>query len=200
MKADWVSLKVDATQTGIWYKINRSHPGIHLRTILGGIVEFADTFTGQLVTETMLVKDVNDGEEYVGKTADFLARISPNKAYLSIPTRPPAEKWVQPPQEDILNRAYQILSERVDCAEYLIGYEGNEFTTSGNVVNDLLSTTAVHPMREDAVQELLDKTNESWSIIERLISQHDLVKVEYQGQAFFMKSLRSSTPPHEIAV
>lgn len=191
MKADWVSLKVDATQIGIWYKMNRAHPGLYLRTILDGIVEFSEAFKGQLVTETMLVKDVNDSEEHIGKTADFLARIGPTKAYLSIPTRPPAEHWVQPPREEIINRAYQILSERVDCSEYLIGYEGNEFTTTGNVVEDLLSTTSVHPMRKDAVEELLAKVEEDWSIINRLVSQGDLVEVDYQGQAFFMKSLRS---------
>jgi wyosine [tRNA(Phe)-imidazoG37] synthetase (radical SAM superfamily) len=200
MKADWVSLKVDATQIGIWRKMNRSHPGLYLRTILDGIVEFAEKFKGQLVTETMLVKDVNDSEEYIRKTADFVARIGPSKAYLSIPTRPPAEKWVQPPREEIINRAYQILCEWVDCAEYLIGYEGNEFTTSGNVVDDLLTTTAVHPMRKDAVEELLARAEEDWSTINKLVSQGDLVEVEYQGQTFFMKSLRSRTGSQAIAV
>jgi len=192
MKADWVSLKVDTTQIGIWCKMNRSHPGLNVRTILDGIVEFAETFKGELVTETMLVKDVNDSEEQIGKTAEFLAHIGPTKAYLSIPTRPPAEQWVQPPREEIMNRAYQILSEQVDCTEYLVGYEGNEFTTSGNVVDDLLSTTAVHPMRTDAVEALLAKSEDDWSTIDRLVAQGDLAEVEYQGQTFLMRSFRSS--------
>ena len=199
MKADWVSLKVDATQLGIWCKINRSHPGLYLRTILDGIVKFAEVFKGQLVTETMLVKDVNDSEDHIRKTADFLARIEPSKAYLSIPTRPPAEEWVHPPREEIINRAYQILSERVEC-EYLIGYEGAEFTTTGNVVADLLSTTAVHPMRKDAVEELLAKTGEDWSIIDGLVLQGDIVELEYEGHTFFMKRLRSRTESPAIAV
>jgi wyosine [tRNA(Phe)-imidazoG37] synthetase (radical SAM superfamily) len=164
------------------------------------MVEFAEMFKGQLVTETMLVKDVNDGEEHIRKTADVLSKLKPDRAYLSIPTRPPAERWVQPPREEIVNRAYQILSERVDCVEYLIGYEGNEFTTTGNVVDDLLSTTAVHPMRKDAVQELLAESDEDWSIINRLVSQGDLAEVSYQGQTFFIKSLRSGMQSHAIAM
>ena|GEM_PF-5131990 len=32
-------------------------------------------------------------------------------AYVSIPTRPPAVKWVQPPGEEVINQAYQILNE-----------------------------------------------------------------------------------------
>jgi len=191
MKADWVSLKVDATQIGTWYKMNRSHPGLCLRTILAGIVEFAETFEGQLVTETMLVRDVNDSEEHLRRTADFLAGIEPSMAYLSIPTRPPAETWAQPPREEIINRAYQILSERVDRTEYLIGYEGNEFTTTGNVVADLLGTTAVHPMRMDAVEELLTKSEDDWSLIDNLVSHGELAEVEYQGQTFLMRNVRN---------
>lgn len=34
--------------------------------------------------------------------------------------------------------------------EDLIGYEGNAFAFTGDVEEDLLSITAVHPMREDA--------------------------------------------------
>ncbi len=45
----------------------------------------------------MLVKDINDSIYYIEKIADFLGQLKPNKAYLSIPIRPPAEKWVQPP-------------------------------------------------------------------------------------------------------
>ena len=38
---------------------------------------------------------------------------------------------------------------------YLIGYEGNAFAFAGNVEEDLLSISAVHPMREKAVSEFL---------------------------------------------
>ena len=106
---------------------------------------------GELVTETMLVEGVNDGAEHSGELPSFLARLKPATAYLAVPTRPPAEEWVQSPEEEVINRAYQILDEKVDRVEYLIGYEGNAFAFTGNVEEDLLSITAVHPMREDAV-------------------------------------------------
>jgi len=50
------------------------------------------------VTETMLVEGVNDEVDHLIEIADFLDRLAPARAYLSIPTRPPAEAWVQPPQ------------------------------------------------------------------------------------------------------
>ena len=64
--------------------------------------------------------------------------------------------------------AYQVFSERLSGVEYLIGYEGNAFASTGNVKNDLLGITSVHPMREEVVIEFLEKTGNDWAVIERL--------------------------------
>ncbi len=103
----------------------------------------------------MLVAGINDGGDHVGKVAKFLSQLRPAIAYLSVPVRLPMEKWVKRPVEEIINRAYHILSEKVGCVECLIGYEGNAFTFTGNVEEDLLSITAVHPLREEAVKDFL---------------------------------------------
>lgn len=97
MKADWVSLKVDATREDIWRRVNRPHRTLQLALILDGMLEFAMAYSGELATETMLVEGISDSDDHLRAVADFLARLRPATAYLSIPTRPPAEKWVQPP-------------------------------------------------------------------------------------------------------
>ena len=191
MKADWVSLKVDAVREEVWRRINQAHHALRLSSILDGMLEFAKAYNGELVTETMLVKDFNDSDALVGEVADFLARLRPAHAYLSIPTRPPAEEWVQPPGEEAINRAYQIFSSRVDHVEYLIGYEGNAFAFTGNVEEDLLSITAVHPMREEAVREFLARAAADWSVIQRLIAQGCLIETEYEGRKFYMRRLHA---------
>ena len=71
MKADWVSLKIDSVIENIWRKINRPHGLLDLQKILHGIEEFAASFRGILVTETMLVKGVNDNRESLSKTAQI---------------------------------------------------------------------------------------------------------------------------------
>ncbi len=189
-KADWASLKVDSTRDDVWRRVNRPHGALRLASILDGMIEFGKAFTGELVTETMLVRDVNDGDGAVREVADFLALLRPSTAYLSIPTRPPAEAWVQPPREDAINRAYQVFSEKIDRAEYLIGYEGTSFAFTGNVREDLLSITSVHPMREDAVEEFLRRAQADWALIDGLIDQGRLVDVEYEGKTFYMRRLR----------
>jgi len=190
MEADWVSLKVDSTREEIWRRVNRPHRTLQLASILDGMLEFAKVYRGELATETMLVEGVNDRDDHIGEIADFLARLRPATAYLSIPTRPPAERWVQPPGEEVINRAYQILSERVDQVEYLIGYEGNAFAFTGNVEEDLLSITAVHPMREEAVGEFLSRARADWPIVYELIEENQLVETEYGGKRFYMRKLR----------
>jgi len=189
MKADWVSLKVDSTREEIWHRIDRPHRTLQLTSVLDGMLEFADAFQGELVTETMLVDGINDSDEHVQDIADFLARLWPVRAYVSIPTRPPAEEWVRVPDEKAINRAYQILSSRVEQVEYLIGYEGNAFAFTGDAEEDLLSITAVHPMREEAVSEFLARAEVGWSVVHRLIAQGQLIEMEYEGSTFYMRKL-----------
>jgi wyosine [tRNA(Phe)-imidazoG37] synthetase (radical SAM superfamily) len=191
MKADWVSLKVDSTREEVWHKIDRPHGTLQLASILDGMLDFAETYGGELVTETMLVGGINDGEDCIEDVADFLACLQPARAYLSIPTRPPAEEWVQPPGEEAINRAYQILSGKVDQVEYLIGYEGNAFAFTGDVEEDLLSITAVHPMREDAVSKFLERAGADWPVVRGLIAKRQLIEMEYGGRKFYMRKLHA---------
>ncbi len=189
LSADWVSLKVDAATEAVWKRINRPHKGLSLAAIRRGISEFAREFRGTLVTETMMVAGVNDAPEEVAAVAAFLAGIGPAIAYISVPTRPPAEPWVEPPAEEALLRAYQIFTELLPRAELLIGYEGEAFAASGDPVADILSISAVHPLREDALRELLAREGADWSVVERLLGEGKLVELAYRGRRFYLRRL-----------
>jgi wyosine [tRNA(Phe)-imidazoG37] synthetase (radical SAM superfamily) len=189
-KADWVSLKVDSTRADAWRQVDRPHGSLVLDSILEGVSEFAASFGGRLVTETMLVRGINDSRAHLEEVAEFVSQVHPSVAYLSIPTRPPAQDWVQAPAEEDLNQAYQIFSERLDGVEYLIGYEGDSFAFTGGAAEDLLSITAVHPMRRDAVRALLSKAGADWSVVEGLVRGGLLVETEYAGEAFYIRRFR----------
>jgi len=186
-KADWVSLKIDAVQEVAWRRINRPHKAIPLPAVLDGIRAFAKAFPGKLVSETMLVRGVNDGESGLEEVADFLYEVQPQVAYLSIPTRPPAEREVRGPDEEALNRAYQILADKVRRVECLVGYEGDDFALTGEIDKDLLSITAVHPMREGAISTLLSRVGYSWEVVDRLVARGDLARTTYNGQVFYLR-------------
>lgn len=193
LKANFVSLKVDAVSETLWRKINRPHKSLKLKMILEGVREFAEEFKGIIVSETMLIDGINYENEFE-RTAEFLRELKKlNKAYIAIPTRPPTEKWVKPAKEEVVNAAFQVFSEKLgfDRVEYLIGYEGNAFAFTGNVEEDLLSITAVHPMRKEAVEEFLKKAGSNWCVIERLLGEDKLVELEYDGNKYYMRKLPS---------
>ena len=193
--ADWVSVKVDAVREEVWRKIDRPHKSLMLTRVLDGIRAFAKDFAGRLVTETMLVRGINDDAGGLGDLAEFLGSIELDTAYLSIPTRPPAEAGVRVPDEGSLNLAFQILSRRAARVELLIGYEGDAFAATGAVEGDLLGITAVHPMREDAVRAFLARAGSPWETVERLIGRGDLVRTEYNRQSFYLKRFAKRTEP-----
>lgn len=188
-KADWVSVKIDTLDEKTWKKIDRPHHRIRFDALLEGIGSFAEKFNGRLVTETMLIQGLNDDRQHIEKTADFIQGLECATAYLSIPTRPPAQKWVRPPGEQTLNQAYQVFDGRGIHTEYLIGYEGNQFAFTGNIEADILSITSVHPMRKDAVAAYLKKAGKDFTVIEKLLAEKKLQVSEYQNKRFYIRTL-----------
>ena len=186
-KADWVCVKIDAISQNIWKKINRPYKFLKLNKILDGIIEFSHSFIGNLVTETMLIQNINDKDFEMEKIADFISSLNIKKSYISIPIRPPAEKWVKSADERSVNKAYQIFKEKNIDVEYLIGYEGNAFAYTGNVEEDLLSITSVHPMKEEALIEFLKKADKDWSVIKKLLNDEKLKEVEYNNKKFYLR-------------
>ncbi|MBU0663589.1 MAG: radical SAM protein [Proteobacteria bacterium] len=189
-KADWVSLKIDSVTKEIWRYINRPHRDLDLSIVLEAMLQFAREYEGKLVTETMLVHGVNDSPRTLTEVADFLARLKPAKAYLSIPTRPPTETWVHPPAENVMNMAYQIVSQQVNNVECLFGYEGNAFSLTGDIEEELLNIIAVHPMQEEAVQAFLVKAGVDWQLIDKLITRDRIFATVYQGKKFYLRKLK----------
>lgn len=187
MLADWVSLKIDSASPSIWKKINRPHGSLRLNKIINGLIKFASEFTGELVTETMLVKDINTSFGSLRKTAEVISKITPSKAYIMVPTRPPAESFVQVPDEERINAAYQIFREFKINAELLTHYEGAEFSYTNDVQKELLSILAVHPMRIDAVKVFLNKANSGWEIINNLIAKNLIKESKYSNNSFIIR-------------
>ena len=187
--ADWVSLKVDSVDDGIWHRINRPHEELPLERVLDGIRSFVGEFSGDLVSETMLLGGINDSEDSVSAIAAFLQEVGINRTYLAIPTRPTAESGLIMADESALNRAFQILTGAVPRVEYLIGYEGDEFGSGGDAREDLLGITAVHPMRVSAIERLLQRTGQDWSLVQAMIDSGELTEVTYQGKRYYLRHL-----------
>ena len=186
-KADRVSFKVDSVHEASWRRVDRPDPSLQLDAVLDGMLRFSRTFEGELITETMLIRGLNDASGAIDPTVAFLANLGPRVAYLAVPTRPPAEPWVRPAREDSVNRAFQLLAERLPRVELLTHFEGTAFGTTGDPVQDLLGVAAVHPLREDAALSLLARDGADRSVLDHLIREGRLRPVQYRGHTFYVR-------------
>jgi wyosine [tRNA(Phe)-imidazoG37] synthetase (radical SAM superfamily) len=188
MEADWVSLKLDAVSPGVWKEINCPEPTIDLKKALYGLVNFSKIFEGKLQTETMLVEGFNDSISDLSQTASFIATLNPLKAYLSIPTRPPARKSIKPISEKRIIQAWQIFQNRGIKTELLTGFEGTGAGATGNAFEDILNITTVHPLREDTMKALLKLDKADERVVHSLIAQGLIKEISHDGKFFYIRS------------
>ncbi len=186
-RADWVSLKCDAVNPDTWRRINRPHPELDHSSILGGIASFAKSFRGTLCTETMLVEGFNDGIDELRQLAQFITAISPDRAYIAIPTRPPAEAFARKPPQRTVELAREIYAQAGIDVHLLVDYEGDDFSTTGDAVDDLLRITEVHPMKERAVQSLLNRCGKDWDTVRGLVQEELLTTVDFAEETFYIR-------------
>lgn len=187
LRADWVSLKVDSVDEPIWRKINRPHHGLSLTHILNGMLSFRKIYHGELVTESMLVSGLNDNKMEARKLSSFLLELQPFKSYLSIPTRPPAEPWVTTPSPDALDEVLKVFSDRMPAMDLLFEDEVGEFSSTGDLTEDILGITAVHPLREKALKEMIVTAGGSWELVSDLLASGEICCINYRDENYYLR-------------
>jgi wyosine [tRNA(Phe)-imidazoG37] synthetase (radical SAM superfamily) len=153
--ADAVLPTLDAGTAELYRQINRPHPEITFERLVEGLIAFWEEYRGKLWLEVMLVRGLNDTPHALRDIARVLQRIHPDAVHLSLPTRPPAETWVQPPTDESLMQAMAILG---DIAEVVHPAEGS-FDLSGydNPVDAVLTIITRHPMRQEEIERALSR-------------------------------------------
>lgn len=186
--ADYVSVKIDAINESTWKHINHPAISLNINKILDGILEFKEIFNGTFVTETMLIDGMNDNEDELIKIAHFIVKVDPEIAYLTIPTRPTPLKNIHSPERTKTKNVYRIVKSIFNNTELLDEYEGNEFSITSETEESLISIMAVHPMRKDAVEKYLKKSNSNWNTLTKLIEEKKIKELIYDGNIFYKKN------------
>ena len=174
MVADAVMPTLDAGTPELYRRINRPHPEVTFARLVEGLVTFSAAYEGRLWPEVMLVRGLNDTEEALRAIAAIFQRVNPDEIHISLPTRPPAETWVEPPDEEGLMRAQAILG---DVAQVLHPAQGT-FDLSGDldVTDAVVGIITRHPMSEEDLMQALER----WSPGS---VQEALAKLEASGRA-----------------
>lgn len=148
--ADAVLPSLDAGTEDLYRRINRPHPSFTFEQHLQGLIEFRRVYDGQLWLEIMLVGTLNDSEQALRGIADAVRRIEPDEIHISLPTRPPVEPWVGPPQRRAVLRALNILG---DSARVIPPAERDfELTVDDDIVEAVLRIVTRHPMSQGELE------------------------------------------------
>ncbi len=151
--ADAVLPRLDAGTSALYRRINRPHPGFTFEHHVDGLIKFRRSYTGRLWLEIMLVGGENDSEQALQDIAAVVGKIEPDEIHISLPTRPPAETWVRPPQRHVVLKALNILGNK---ARVIPPTEGDfELEAGENVVEAVLGIIARHPMSQNELENCL---------------------------------------------
>ncbi|MGC8969276.1 MAG: radical SAM protein [Conexivisphaera sp.] len=187
MGADYVSFKVDAVTERIWRSVDRPSHRLSLSRILDGIRTFAGSYGGHLVSETMVVSRIDYGDE-ADRIASFLSGIRGlRQAYVSVPTRPPAEPWAGIPDRGtviyFLAKFREALGDRAQPLDFP---ERGSFGHTGDARSDILSAALVHPLSEGAVAQILRDDGADPGVLRDLLDSGELEALEYGGSKFYV--------------
>ncbi len=181
---DLALLKIDAGNEELWKKINRPHPDLKYDEVFPGMIEFSQNFRGKIFLETMLVNNLNTGEGELLKIRELVEKIRHDKFFVSVPTRPPAEKWVRVPPEDKREKAIKILQ-----AIPIFYVETGEIGTSGfkDFKECIIKITRRHPLREDEVIAIGEKFGVNWKEeVENLINIGEIKVEDFFGHKYYV--------------
>ncbi len=95
--------------------------------------------------------------------------------------------YIKPPDTEKLNQAWQVFHDMHINTELLTGFEGADTGYTGNIYDDILNITAVHPLREDALFDLLKKDKAVMNSVTSLINQQLIRQVNYNGNKYYLR-------------
>ncbi len=189
--ADVVLPSLDAGSRETFLRIDRPRKEIDFEATIEGLKEFSRVRRGRLWIEVMLVKDLNDSQGEIAKIERILEGVKPDRVYLNVPIRPPAEPWVEIPDERSIAMAHETLRS------YLIsGYEEGEFHMADpeGLYEEILTVCARHPMREEQVRNLCMKFGkDADDLVSKMKKDRSVRKIEYNGRLFFVAKPKRET-------
>jgi len=156
--ADAVLPTLDAGSADVYRRIDRPHAEATFERLVEGLVSFSQEYGGKLWVETMLVSGMNDGEEALHDIAARIKEIAPDEVHINLPTRPPAEAWLEPPDDESLMRAIGIIEEVAPVkAVYPLVDSSVDLSAYDKPIDAVVGIIARHPLREEEVLETLDR-------------------------------------------
>lgn len=183
MESDIVLPTLDCWDQDSFAKINRPYGKLDFERVYGGFLEFSKDFKGEIWPEVMLVKGINDCDEAIDKLKKRINVLNPDRVYINVPIRPPAEENVLIPDKKQIEKAREILG-----AYTIDKFPKREFLLPGeSPFEGILEVIKRHPLSKKDIESLIDEmgiqdTNDFFSRMDR---HPQVEKCFYNGLLFY---------------
>lgn len=181
--ADTVILKLDTLNFETWLKLNDPHPRLRFDLILDGIKLFSNSFSGKLITETMLVKGVNDSEVEIHAIAKFLKQLDLKSSIFRIPSLP-ASKKISQFEESNLAKIGAIISSEVPNSEMFCCPEYQNIFTSDDIIHEVQDIIRNHPIEKELIIDFFREK----AIPANLLKEINSNEINFAGKKYLISS------------
>ncbi len=132
--ADIVLPSLDAPDGGLFQLINRPHAALRFDEVVDGMIAFRQNFSGQFWLEVMLLAGVTGLLSEVQRLAELAARITPDRIQLNTAVRPPAESFVTPVAEGLLQQFAGLFTPHAEVIADTLPAAGSRAVHSADIL------------------------------------------------------------------
>ncbi|MFW9903020.1 MAG: radical SAM protein [Candidatus Thorarchaeota archaeon] len=186
--ADLLIPTFDAGNSKLFRYINRPRKEIKFDDLVTGLKKLRQEFNQEIWIEVMLLKGINDFKETLKEIKEFLDEFQPDKIQINTPSRPPAEEWVEIPDNKSLNLGKFILQSTNILPLNEVGtVDSRLFKTP---LEAIFFITKRHPLQYDQALDILHQFNikNPKKYLNEIITRQVIKILKYRGKMFIYRN------------
>jgi wyosine [tRNA(Phe)-imidazoG37] synthetase (radical SAM superfamily) len=188
MEAHVVIPSLDAVSPEMFQRINRPHHSLTIQSIMKGMRDFREKYTGQIWLEIMFIKNFNADRQELSEMKKAIAEIRPDKVYLNTVSRPPSEVYAEPLSVTEMRAIKDYLGG--NC-EVIAEFHKKRSPEGKDVKGSIVEMTKRRPITVTDIANVLgiSETNAE-SILERLMAEGTVTEKQYGKKNYYIFSTK----------
>jgi wyosine [tRNA(Phe)-imidazoG37] synthetase (radical SAM superfamily) len=165
--------------------IHRSHPELHLKSIIEGLKRLRQMYNGQIFLEVFLLAQINDSQKELEGLKKVIDEISPDKIQLNTVVRPPADQSAISLDMERLKEIRDFFGEKAEIiAETPLRRRWGQYET---MVESILAMAKRRPLRASDIAILFNMPlQEAEGVVKGLEIKGTLRQQEHLGEIYYM--------------
>ncbi len=183
MEADVVIPSLDAVSQEMFKRINRPHHSLNIQSIIRGIKEFRQYYTGQIWLEIMVIKNFNDNPDELLRIKNAISEIQPDRVHLNTVVRPPSEIYAELLGRDEMMAVKKFLDK---SCEVIAEFHGKKVDEVQNVEDAIVEMCKRRPLTIIDISDVLGISVANAEVfVERLKECGKIKEREYETKKYF---------------